>query len=177
MSEREAILQNPACLCPQYILDELQLVTVCYVGFDGKDHCGQIVVHRRLAPDVVTLFAKLYAAKFPIESVIPISDQRFGWDDEKSMAANNCSGFNYRMIAGTSRLSYHATGHAIDINPVQNPMIRRGVVSPPGSFHAPGLPGTFKVRDVFVVFMRSLGWEWGGDWDEPKDYHHFQKSK
>lgn len=177
MSEKDALAQNPDMLCPQYIIDELQLVTTYYLGFDGKDHCGQIIVHNTLARDVIALFTNLYAAKFPLGTMIPISAPQFRWDDALSMCANNCHGFNYRFIAGTNRLSYHATGHAIDLNPRQNPMIKDGESFPSRAQHLPGMPGVFRCRDIGVTLMKALGWEWGGDWTSFKDYHHFQKIK
>ena len=41
------------------------------------------------------------------------------------MAADNTSAFNFRVVAGSGTLSQHAFGRAIDINPVENPWIRR----------------------------------------------------
>jgi hypothetical protein len=54
----------------------------------------------------------------------------YGAGDERSMAANNTSAFNCRGVLGSTSWSEHAYGRAIDINPVQNPEIRDGVVSP-----------------------------------------------
>ena len=31
-------------------------------------------------------------------------------------------------------------------------------------------------NEKFVTFLKDKGWEWGGDWDEIKDYMHFEKS-
>ena len=44
-------------------------------------------------------------------------------DDDRSMAANNTSGYNCRRVAGSASWSEHAYGAAIDINPVQNPYV------------------------------------------------------
>ena len=42
----------------------------------------------------------------------------YGGDDNRSMAADNSSAYNCRMVAGTSTFSDHAYGAAVDINPV-----------------------------------------------------------
>lgn len=173
MTRHEALGQNPAYPCPQEILDELSVLKVRYRGFDGDEYEGRVVVHKDLAHDVSLLFDLMRTQDFPVERVIPIVE--YGWDDDLSMAANNSSGFNYRTIAGTDKLSFHAHGRAIDINPMQNPVIRGGVVRPEGAEYNPLEFGTFCEGDMFVHFMKSRGWQWGGDWDDPKDYHHFQK--
>lgn len=67
-------------------------------------------------------FYQLYKWEYPIESVRLIDD--FEGDDELSMEANNSSAFNYRVIKGSTQLSKHALGLAIDINPRINPYVR-----------------------------------------------------
>ena len=100
----------------------------------------------------------------------------FGWSDEASMAADNCSAFNYRLIAGTDRLSRHAAGRAIDINPFENPAITlNGIVCPAGAAYRPGEPGTFGDGDRVVRAFKKRGWRWGGEFSHLHDYHHFEK--
>lgn len=55
----------------------------------------------------------------------------YGGDDQRSMAANNTSGYNCRRVAGTAAWSDHAYGAAIDVNPVQNPDLTGPGVGPP----------------------------------------------
>ena len=148
---------------------------VAYLGFDGFEHVGAIVVHRDLIEDVQDLFAEMLRRRFPLTSVIPASDPRFAWDDAKLMAANDTSGFNYRAIAGTDRLSYHAYGRAIDINPALNPYVRNGRIEPPGATYDLARPGTIGPDSFIVAFLEARGWTWGGRWTEPVDYQHFQK--
>ena len=66
--------------------------------------------------------------QYPIESIRLIDD--YGADDTKSMEANNTSAFNYRIVEGTSHLSKHAYGRAIDINPRVNPFVKRNSITP-----------------------------------------------
>ena len=112
--------------------------------------------------------------RFPIAGVVPIV--RYGWSDEASMAADNSSAFNYRTIAGTDRLSRHALGRAVDINPRENPAVYPdGRIAPAGAVYRPGSPGTFTDDHPVVCAFREKGWHWGGHFDHMRDYHHFEK--
>ncbi len=71
-------------------------------------------------------------------------------------------GYNYRNIAGTNKLSNHAFGNAIDINPQANPMGRNLVTDMPAS--------------VSAIAARN-GFDWGGDWKSKKDAMHFEISQ
>ena len=175
LSHQEALQGS---IAPASILDTLQVLAVCYMGFDGTLHCGQIVVARELADEVKEIFNALRGIKFPIEKVIPVS--QFHWSDDESMIANNSSGFNYRAIVGGQNLSHHATGRAIDINPRQNPYIKpnaegTNLILPTGAVYDARQMGTLTVGSDAVRIFESRGWEWGGRWTTRLDYHHFQK--
>ena len=58
------------------------------------------------------------------------------------MVDNNTSAFNYRKIEGSSNLSNHAFGKAIDINPVQNPYKKGNYISPKGAIYDTTAKGT-----------------------------------
>src|SRR6187200_1797340 len=100
---------------------ELRSVAFSYRDFAGGVHTGRIVVARRVADSVVTVFRRLWEARFPLRSVRPVSVYR--GDDDASMAADNTSGFNCRRVEGSSSWSMHAYGEAIDVNPVENPYV------------------------------------------------------
>lgn len=158
--------------CPSWILDNQVLMDVVYWGFDGELHEGRLVVDERVVGDLQLVFVQMLLLQFPLESVIPVCE--FSWSDSASMCANNTSGFNYRTVAGTDRLSRHAYGLAIDINPVQNPYCTGSRVSPVGSVYDPGAPGTLYSDHPVVLLFKTLGWRWGGDWSD-RDYQHFDK--
>jgi hypothetical protein len=150
----------------------LRTVRVSHWGFDGSARTGAIVVAARVAPDVVTVFRELWAARFPIRRLRPVS--AYGGDDDRSMAADNTSGFNCRFVGGTTRWSLHAYGEAIDVNPVENPYVQGARVSPPAgrafvsrSRYRKGmaLPG-----GVLVRAFSAVGWRWGASFG---DYQHF----
>ncbi|MDZ4227436.1 MAG: M15 family metallopeptidase [Patescibacteria group bacterium] len=157
---------------PDKIKKSITLVSVPYFSF-GREVCeGQLEVHTEVAEEVRGIFTKLLEMRFPIAQIVPVA--AFGWDDDASMAANNSSAFNYRVIFGTNRLSNHSFGRAIDINPVQNPYVQRGgAVVPPGAHYDPKKLGT--VTPEVAALFKSYGWEWGGNWVERKDWQHFEK--
>jgi len=158
---------------PAEIKKDLVLVEVQYYSNDGKLHQGQLVISKELRSDVAKIFEIIKKEKFPVAKVIPIV--RYDWDDEKSMEDNNSSGFNYRFVAKTKKLSNHSFGKAIDINPLLNPYIRKDLHQPEGSVYDPSRPGTITKNSFLVNEFNKLGWEWGGDWSKSKDYQHFEK--
>ena len=168
----------------KYAPDEFKrrqrIVEVFYYSFDGRIHKGQLVIDERLVNDIQEIFRVARESKFPINSVIPISSDRFFKDgkwneDEQSMLANNTSAFNYREVTGGKTLSRHAYGWAIDINPVQNPYLKGKVVLPAGAKYDRGIPGTLSADLPVVKAFIRLGWTWGGNWESLKDYQHFEK--
>ena len=159
-------------------LEDLRYVTVSHWGFDGQVHDGELVLHADVADAIVTVFAALFEARFPLEQVRLVDD--FAGDDDRSMAANNTSAFNCRQATGSSRWSEHAYGKAIDLNPIQNPFVTaRGTVLPPeGAPYADrhAAPGVIQAGDAVVAAFGSIGWTWGGTWTSGKDYQHFSAS-
>lgn len=160
--------------------DALASVRFTHRTMDGGVGTGTLIVARALAPEVVALLARLYAIGFPLAGVEPVDAH--GADDERSMAADNSSAFNFRVVAGTGVLSQHAFGLAIDLNPVENPMIwpaRDG--QPPRIEPAGGAayadrrhlrPGMIVRPGPVTAIFDELGWEWGGDWRHCADLHH-----
>ena len=164
--------------CPVEFTD-LRLLTMRYVGFDGRAHTGQMVVHHRHARGLVGVFRELYEARFPIRRMQLID--AYDGDDNRSMAADNSSAYNCRTVAGTSTFSDHAYGAAVDINPVENPYVTANGVLPAAgrrfvdvdrSRDAETARGVIVADDVAVRAFARIGWKWGGVWNEP-DYQHF----
>jgi hypothetical protein len=157
--------------------EQLRTVRLSYWGFDGRAHEGSLVVNRRVAGDVVAVFRAVYAARFPIRRIEPVSAYR--GDDDASMAADNTSAFNCRRVSGstTGAWSMHAYGLAIDVNPVENPYVLGGRVSPPaGRAYVDRVrrrPGMAVAGGVLVRAFDAVGWGWGGRWAGSRDYQHF----
>jgi len=179
LRQRMQSSRHPGCPVPWQGLRYLQ---VGYIGFDGRSHTGELVVAAPYARDVVGVFRKLYEARWPIRRMRLVD--AYGGDDDRSMAADNTSGFNCRRVQGSQKWSDHAFGAAIDLNPVQNPYLTGSSVAPPGSRRFATLdraagalvpPGTIRSDDVVVRAFSAIGWEWGGSWAEA-DFQHFSAS-
>ena len=161
---------------------DLRYLELSYVDFEGHEHLGQMVCNRHIADDLLYIFRRLYEARYPIASMRLIDD--YGADDARSMAANNTSCFCYRRVAGSTALSKHSRGMAVDVNPLYNPCVyvRSGRVLPPeGRAYAHGrdrrkdIPGKIDVTDLCYRLFVSRGFRWGGAWRSLKDYQHFEK--
>lgn len=161
--------------CPAFA--DLALLSVPHWTFNNEPATGEMVVAADVAEDVLDVFAALWAARFPIESMRRIDE--FGADDERSMAANNSSAFCFRDIARGGGLSKHALGHAIDINPIQNPYLVDGQVLPESGRayldRTDIRPGMIVRPSAVIDAFAAIGWEWGGDWTTKSDYHHFAR--
>ena len=165
--------------CP-VSLDDLRLVKLEHYDFFENVKQGELVVHKSKAQNILAIFQDLYSMKFPINQVKLIDD--YNGDDDASMADNNSSCFNYRKIAGTNTVSMHGYGLAIDINPMQNPMITLDDKNVTVTVHpAQGMNYLNRTNDrpgmvePIVGIFKTHGFDvWGGSWNTPVDYHHFQ---
>ncbi len=163
-------------------LDELRYVGLMYVDFNGETQKGELICNKALAQDMVEIFYELYSNNYQLESVKLVDE--YGGNDTASMLANNTSCFNYRVVEGTTRLSNHAYGRAIDINPFYNPYItynKDGTtnVSPAGSEayadRSASFPYKIDENDLAYKLFKEHGFKWGGNWNNSKDYQHFEK--
>jgi hypothetical protein len=146
-------------------------------GFDGAVHRGELVVAADQAHAVLDVFHNLFAARFPIQRMRLVD--AYGGDDDRSMAANNTSGFNCREVTGRPGVwSEHSYGRAIDINPIQNPYVTGdGPVAPPAGADYVNRErrarGMIHEGDIVVRSFAAIGWSWGGNFETLKDYQHF----
>lgn len=162
---------------------DLRYVHIIHYDFDGNLAEGELICHNSIAEDLVEIFYDLYVSEYQIEKVTLI--ENYNGDDTASMADNNTSCFNYRVVDGTKSLSKHALGLAIDINPLYNPYIRydkKGgqTVSPiEGEAYADrtvSFPYKIDPDDLCYRLFTEHGFTWGGNWNSSKDYQHFQKA-
>ena len=170
--------------CPIKEVD-LRYIELSYIDFNGDTQIGELIVHYKVAYNIVKIFRELYNIGYPIRQMSLVSD--FKGSDFASIEADNTSAFNCRNIAGTNRWSNHAYGKAIDINPIENPYISRsGKISHKKSLkyrnrkHSNSTPANRamiasndKARKIFSKY----GWSWGGYWKSIKDYQHFEYKK
>lgn len=154
--------------------DELASVTLGYVGFDNEVHEGVLVVHRRVAGEIVEIFRELFDAGFQIERMQPYEDFPVG----EYAAHNDSAGFYCRPAQDDpGEFSWHAYGLAVDLNSMTNPFLdpKEGWW-PKGSDGERNrtAPGLINAQSEAVgIFMRH-GWAWGGIEQNP-DFMHFAK--
>lgn len=66
--------------------------------------------------------------------------------------------YNYRAVRGASHLSMHAYGAAIDMDAAHNAL---------GATHG-------RMPMAVVNLFKAEGWRWGGDYQNRKDFMHFE---
>jgi hypothetical protein len=154
---------------------DLRRLQIGYVDFDGDVRRGSIVAHRDSVVDLAEIFTALFDARFPIERMEPV--ERYGGDVVRSLRANNTSAYNCRkpgQINAPVTDSPHASGRAIDINPVQNPWKDpRCDCWMPGATYAEATsgPGIIRTRSLPVQLFKDRGWVWQNI--KVPDYMHF----
>lgn len=164
--------------CPVAIKD-LAYLQLSYWGFDNQPHLGEMVVNKNVAEEVMDIFKYLYENKYPINKIRLIDD--YQGDDDASMLDNNTSAFNCRTMTDFPDMySVHSYGRAIDINPLINPYVNKGQVTPKESEkyldRSVYQRGKIKAKGIVHDIFAQHGWSWGGDWQgDIKDYQHFEK--
>jgi hypothetical protein len=167
---------------------QIRCLEVEYFGFDENRNVdttiirkGVLIVHESVREDLEYIFKELKSIKFPIQSIMPINkfglnQDSSGWNDDASMRANNSSAFNYRLITLSDDFSPHAFGTAIDINPMLNPYekyVHDGkFLEPENAVYDISKPGTITDGRIVGIFDQRA-WVWGGRWNNPVDYQHF----
>ncbi len=168
------------CMIPR---EELRYLKVLHYGYDQQIYVGELMVNAELARDFLEIFQALYENQYEIEKMFLIDD--FGADDNWSIENNNTSAFNYRVstLDGVT-LSNHAFGRAIDINPLHNPYVTYYDWGMDTYFDASipymnredsSLEHMINHEDLCYQLFIEHGFTWGGDWENPKDYQHFEK--
>ncbi len=163
--------------------EDLNYVGLLYIDFNGNEQTGELICHKKVAQDMVEIFYELYQNQYQIERIRLIDE--YGGDDTASMSDNNTSCFNYRVVDGTTSLSKHALGCAIDINPFYNPYVvfnkdgsGETYISPKGSEiyadRSVDFPYKIDENDLCYKLFTEHGFTWGGHWNSCKDYQHFQ---
>ena len=164
-------------------LTDLRYLRMLHCDLDGNVHVGELVCHKSVSDDILTIFHKLYHAGYPIEKMI-LCDEYENADILLSSADNNTAAFNDRNTVGKTTKSLHAQGIAIDINPLYNPYIMN---HDDGSYEcAPGngepymdrsgnFPYKIDRNDLCYKLFTEAGFTWGGIWNSPDYMHFFRK--
>ena len=168
------------CTVPR---SELRYLRVLHRNTAGDILLGELVCNEAISGDLLEIFRTLYDAAYPIERMVLVDE--YDAQDGPSMRANNSSAFNFRFIAGTTKLSDHSLGMAVDINPLYNPCVRvrggRMIVDPaeaaPYADRTRDFPYKIGGDDLCCREFIRHGFIWGGHWKSLKDYQHFEKAK
>ena len=161
---------------------ELRYLRLSHYDAEGKEHIGELVCNKMIASDLKEIFQELYKHHYPIQRMQLVDD--YDADDEQSMRANNTSCFNFRRIAGSTKLSKHSQGLAIDINPLYNPYVKRQangtlIVQPANATcyadRRKAIPYKIERDDLCYRLFIKHGFKWGGAWTRQQDYQHFER--
>ena len=168
-------------------LSDLRYLKMLHRNFNNDIQVGEMIVNKSVANEVLGIFKQLFSDGYQIYSMYLIDnfwEKNAGTADWNSIEANNTSCFCYRAATGGSKLSKHALGRAIDINPMQNPYVTYKDGKPQYSHsNAADYVSNRSSKKAHVIttsdkaykLFTKKGWSWGGNWSSPKDYQHFQK--
>ena len=113
-----------------------------------KKSSMKITVHKKLASNYKKAFKEMYKEKFPIKK-------------------NETSTYAWRMLSGSSLMSTHSFGAAIDINWLDNPTV--------SDFNYKPKSGPYVINSKIVNIWKRYGFSWGGSWSgEFRDLMHFE---
>ncbi len=170
--------------------ERLRLLTIQHIDFEGKEKTGQMIVLDVCDEAVLAIFKELYERRFPIQQVRLM--HHYAGDDHAAVTDNNTSCYVDRQVIGDQqKKSLHAYGVAIDLNPVQNPFIsieastgiatyepKAGIAYANRRLERLGKAARKGMAEEVVDLFAAHGFYWwGGYWDMPLDYQHFQLSK
>lgn len=165
--------------CPE---EDLVTLDIEILDENGETHTGKLKVNIDIKDDIVSIFKELKEIGYPVECMKLASE--FGNDDDKSMEHNNTYSYCHRYIRYTKRLSPHSFGICIDLNPKYNPCVRfnddgtiKSVFPENGYEYADrNVESPYKITPEVVDIFKRYGFSWGGDWNDKKDYHHFERN-
>lgn len=165
------------CTIPK---SNLRYIRLLHNDGHNNTRIGELVVNKSIAKTIRAIFLDLYEHQYPIEKMVLVDE--YNADDNASMADNNSSSFNYRVVEGSNKLSKHSLGLAIDINPKYNPYIHalngKTVCSPENGAEYADRTKSFDYKidekDYSYQLFTKYGFTWGGNWNSVKDYQHYE---
>ena len=161
-----------------------------YLDFNENTQEGTIRVLDAIGPAVQRTFAELYARRFPINVMqANLQSDVFLAAAQNETDLDNTAAFFCRLLTDSASVSMHAYGAAIDLNPRENPYL--GVDPTTGSVrniipkdgwaninrmtYRYGKPVPIgRSEGIVDVFARNGILYWGGYWNFPIDYMHFE---
>lgn len=122
-------------------------ITAPFQMFYAGEPIKSIAVHKKIADAVMMAFMEIWDACG--------HDQR---QVDKTGASDFGGCFNYRVIAGSHKLSNHSWGCAIDLSPKTNGFNK----------------GKGTISNIVVDAFKKQGARWGGDYEGRTDPMHFE---
>lgn len=172
-------------------LKDLSYIKFLHYDFNNNVKVGELIVNKIILDRIINILRELFNNKYQINSFILV-DNYFDNEnvdrnsiDLKSIKYDNSYSFFYRKIYKTNKLSNHAYGLAIDINPKENPYLP--FVAGKSDFsnlteeeiyylnnRDKNIPHVITHDDLLYKLFIENGFSWGGDWIDTKDYQHFE---
>ncbi len=168
-------------------LNELRYLKLLHYNYEHEIQVGELIVNEKIAEDCRNIFRELFEQEYEIQSMRLVDNYwtgDSGETDKNSIEHNNTSAFHYRVITGGAALSEHALGYAVDVNPLQNPYVNLDRDGNPTQYYkdmelyldrTSGAGHMITSEDICYQTFIKYGFSWGGDWENPKDYQHFEK--
>ena len=114
-------------------------------------HIGEIICNKSIAPDLQTIFRKLYEEKYNIESLMPVMTTNLDELTQNSSPSNNYT-FSFHFLSNPVD-ELHLKGLAVVVNPYTPPT----------------------ADDLAVRLFKQHGFTWGGDVAGGKRYRFEKK--
>ena len=124
------------------------------LAWDVTKTVSRIRIHKLVAPSLARVLGVIWA--------------RFGCSNEAIQQARMHlygGAYNFRMMRGSTKLSMHAYGCAIDHDPEGNPLGRAW------------RPNAGMLPKEVIDAYEGEGWVWGGRWTSRPDAQHFQAAR
>lgn len=140
---------------PDRAWEDANLVTInprwpMWLAWDIKVPVRSIRVHRKCSESLGRILDALASHYVTTEQIEQAGLHLYG------------GAYNFRLMRGSTKLSMHSYGCAIDLDPAHNQLGK--------SWRAGMIP-----KEVVNAFEHE-GWVWGGTWSRP-DAQHFQAAR
>ncbi len=168
-------------------LNQLRYLKFVHYNYYHELQIGEMIVNKKIGKIALNIFKKMLRNGYEIKSAYLIDNywKKGGAQaaDKASCIAGNTSCFCYRATVKGTKISKHATGMAIDLNPIENPYLTKKN----GKWFCSYKNGKPYVnrkkhrkhmishKDKAFKLFKKYGFKWGGDWHSVKDYQHFEK--
>ncbi|MDE5757164.1 MAG: M15 family metallopeptidase, partial [Allobaculum sp.] len=160
----------------------LKYVRVLYYDYENRPTIGELVVNAEMAKPVENVFFDLFLHKYQIARMI--LPDAYGTRISESYADNNTVALCFGLTED-NRGSVQAQGYGIDLNPLQNPLIKDNgssfsVFPMEGQLYldrSVNSPHFIYQDDYAVKAFKKEGFIWTGNIEGINNYKHFEYSK